>query len=267
MAIDIDWGNCDETILILTFEKDWNANDLIDAIDQANQIIHEANQTVNLIFDMQRGTETPDNLIYLAQMGLKKTERNREKVGIITIISQTSLWQRIFNIAIKLTPANYDVRFVRDTHQAYDLIEATIQSKDQTQPTRQITPNFILYVEDNKLNQDLVKSMLIRQYDCHVLFAEDNIKALQLIEDFSPKVVIMDYHLPGSMDGAEIAKLIKANPETNHIPVVALTADIHSRQALMEAGCDAYINKPIRHQLFIKTLEPYLSDTVKTDRV
>jgi|GEM_PF-1989284 len=245
MAIDIDWDDHDETLLVVTFDKMWDGNDFIDLVEQLNEIYSMAKHQIHIILDMQRGTETPEHLIYLTQMGLKRNTSNRDKVGTIVIISKTDLWRRIYEIATMLMNTDYDVHFVKDTSHAYELLGSGTSKKDETLPTIRELMNYVLYVEDNELNQDLIRSIITRHYNCHVLFATDEKMTLTLIDDYNPRVVLMDYNLQGSKDGAQITQLLKQNPETQHIPVVALTADIYSRQVFMEAGCDAYLNKPV----------------------
>lgn len=256
--IDIDWGNREETILVMTFQEGWGAADWMNAIDQLDIVYSNAKQTIHLILDMQHSAESPSNLIHLTQLGLQKDKTGKNKVGIVTIISKTGFWKRIFDVVSRLVKVRYDVHFVSDTHEAYKIIESRISLfNEDTLPISTKNQRFVLYVEDNEMNQRLVKSML-RPYDCHILFADECDMALKLIDDFNPEVIIMDYHLQGGKDGAEITRLIKENPETQHIPVIALTADIYSRDTMMEAGCDVYLNKPIRRKLFIEALEPIL---------
>jgi two-component system, cell cycle response regulator DivK len=76
--------------------------------------------------------------------------------------------------------------------------------------------------------------------------APDAEQAIELLETFRPRLILMDIQLPG-MDGLELTRLLKANPATSHIVIVALTAyAMRGDEATARtAGCDGYIAKPI----------------------
>jgi len=103
----------------------------------------------------------------------------------------------------------------------------------------------ILIVDDNPTNLKLVSDVLA--FDGYrILKASDAEEAQEMIKDSPPDLILMDIALPG-MDGLTLTRLLKGDPETRHIIVVALTAfamkgDDEKAQA---AGCDGYITKPI----------------------
>ncbi len=106
----------------------------------------------------------------------------------------------------------------------------------------------ILLVEDNEMNSDMLSRRLTRKgFD--VIVAVDGIEALSLAASDGPDLILMDMSLPG-MDGWEATRRIKAAPETNHIPVIALTAHAMSddREKALEAGCDDYDTKPVEFE-------------------
>lgn len=103
----------------------------------------------------------------------------------------------------------------------------------------------ILVVDDNATNTKLLTFILgTRGYD--VRSAEEAEGALRVIAEFAPVLILMDIQLPG-MDGLTLTRLIKANPETRHIAIIAVTAAAMKGddERAREAGCDAYITKPI----------------------
>jgi two-component system cell cycle response regulator DivK len=69
-------------------------------------------------------------------------------------------------------------------------------------------------------------------------------------------LILMDIQLP-DMDGMSATRILKADPKTKDIPVIALTASAMKgdRERILEAGCDGYIEKPIRYKAFIKEIE------------
>lgn len=102
----------------------------------------------------------------------------------------------------------------------------------------------ILLVEDVEDNRDLVVQILENEYT--VIEARDGLEGLEKAKSQRPDLVLLDLALP-KMDGWETARRIKADPDLNHIPIVALTAyamEGDEAQAL-EAGCDAYVAKPV----------------------
>jgi CheY-like chemotaxis protein len=107
------------------------------------------------------------------------------------------------------------------------------------------TPKRVLLVEDNADNQFIYSAML-RHAGYDVLVAIDGPQGLTLGREQSPDLVLMDISIPG-MDGLEVTRQLKADPTTRRTPIVALTAHAlpSDRLRAMEAGCDAYLAKPI----------------------
>ena len=100
-------------------------------------------------------------------------------------------------------------------------------------------------MEDNELNRDML-SRRLRRKGFDVLTAEDGQQGVEVATKELPTLILMDMSLP-VMDGWEATRQIKANPETNSIPVVALTAHamVGDRKRAMDAGCDEYDTKPL----------------------
>jgi CheY-like chemotaxis protein len=103
----------------------------------------------------------------------------------------------------------------------------------------------VLVVEDNPVNLELVEAVLERE-GYEVVSAISAEEALQRLERLRPDLVLLDIQLPG-LDGLGLTRLLKSNPVTVEIPVVALTAHARQedRQAALDAGCVEYISKPI----------------------
>src|SRR4051812_37803674 len=103
----------------------------------------------------------------------------------------------------------------------------------------------VLIVDDNVQNLKLVRVLLAREgYD--VRTAGDAEEALEELESFSPRLILMDLQLPG-MDGLELTRRLKADPVRRSIAIVALTAYAMKGDELkaLAAGCDGYVAKPI----------------------
>jgi len=103
----------------------------------------------------------------------------------------------------------------------------------------------ILYVEDNEDNIYVVKNRFTRA-GFTVLVATDGEQGVAMAAAERPDLILMDLRLP-VLDGWEATKRIKAQPETRHIPVIALTAHAMTgdREKALAAGCDDFDTKPV----------------------
>jgi two-component system cell cycle response regulator DivK len=118
----------------------------------------------------------------------------------------------------------------------------------------------ILVVEDNERNLKLLRDVLeYAGYDVRVArTAEDGIT---LAVKEPPDLVLMDLQLPG-IDGTEALRLLRENPRTADIPVVAVTAQAmkQDRERALEAGFDGYVEKPISVRAFPDQVRSFLPD-------
>jgi two-component system cell cycle response regulator DivK len=103
----------------------------------------------------------------------------------------------------------------------------------------------ILLVEDNPVNRRLAE-FLLRSNGYQVIEATTAREALNQLKVEGPDLILMDIQLPG-MDGLELTRRLKEDPDTRRIPVLALTsyAMKGDRELAMAAGCAGYITKPI----------------------
>ena len=106
----------------------------------------------------------------------------------------------------------------------------------------------ILIIEDNRANMKLA-SLLLQNAGHTVLCAGDAETGLTLAGTVRPDLILMDIQLPG-MDGLAATALLKKDPATAAIPIIALTAMAmkEDREKTRAAGCDAYIAKPLRYR-------------------
>jgi signal transduction histidine kinase/ActR/RegA family two-component response regulator len=113
----------------------------------------------------------------------------------------------------------------------------------------------LLYVEDNPANLSLVEQLVARCSDMRLLSARNGILGIQIARDSLPEVILMDINLPG-ISGLEALKILRDDPATAHIPVVALSANAmpHDIKKGMEAGFFRYLTKPINVNEFMATL-------------
>jgi CheY-like chemotaxis protein len=120
----------------------------------------------------------------------------------------------------------------------------------------------ILLVEDNEVNQLLTASVLERE-GFAVDIAASSVEALEMLRSLAPDLILMDIQLPG-LDGLSFTRTLKADPSTEPIPIVALTAHAMNgdREQSLAAGCVGYISKPIDTRSFGRQVREYLSSTV-----
>ena len=117
----------------------------------------------------------------------------------------------------------------------------------------------VLIIEDNPVNMKL-SSMLVRSAGHTALCAVDAETGLTLAHDEQPDLILMDVQLPG-MDGLAATALLKGDPATAAIPVIALSALAMKadEERSRTAGCDAYIVKPVRYQELFAAIEALLA--------
>jgi two-component system cell cycle response regulator DivK len=117
----------------------------------------------------------------------------------------------------------------------------------------------ILIVEDNPANMKLA-TLLVRNAGHTALFAVDAETAVTLARAERPQLILMDIQLPG-MDGLAATRLLKKDPVTAAIPIIALTALAmkDDQEKTKVAGCDAYIAKPLRYQELYAAIDTLLS--------
>ena len=106
----------------------------------------------------------------------------------------------------------------------------------------------VLAIDDHVANLKLLEAILSR-HGYAVRTAINAAEALRLIAAEKPRAILMDIALPG-MDGYELTRKLKADPQTSDIVVVAVTAYAMKgdREKALAAGCDEYISKPIDAQ-------------------
>lgn len=103
----------------------------------------------------------------------------------------------------------------------------------------------VLIVEDNPQNMKLLE-MLLRAKDYILLKAYDGEEALAMAIREQPDLIVMDMQLP-KMSGLEVTKQLRQTLVFSHTPIIALTAYAMrgDKEQFMEAGCNAYLSKPI----------------------
>ncbi|HKR98543.1 MAG TPA: response regulator, partial [Candidatus Dormibacteraeota bacterium] len=118
--------------------------------------------------------------------------------------------------------------------------------------------NRILLVEDNASNRELAK-MVLAGNGFDVDIATDGDEGLRKATSRVYDLVLMDIELPG-MDGLTVTRMLRSDPKTASMPIVALTANAMkgSEQEALAAGCSGYISKPIEVASFVQRISAYI---------
>lgn len=114
----------------------------------------------------------------------------------------------------------------------------------------------VLYVEDNPANLELVEQLIARRPDLRLLSAADGNLGIEFARVYQPAAILMDINLPG-ISGLEAMKILRADPTTAHIPIIALSANAVPRDIdeALKAGFFGYLTKPIKVAQFMDTLD------------
>ncbi|PKN78921.1 MAG: hypothetical protein CVU48_06925 [Candidatus Cloacimonetes bacterium HGW-Cloacimonetes-1] len=122
----------------------------------------------------------------------------------------------------------------------------------------------ILIVEDNKINRVLM-AKLYEKHDFDIVFAENGQIAVDImLNKNNINLILMDVHMP-VMSGLEATKIIKANPDTSHIPIIALTASVLQDDVdlCQEAGMDDILEKPVKVDKVLQMVDSWIAKTEK----
>lgn len=113
----------------------------------------------------------------------------------------------------------------------------------------------VLVVEDNELNMKLFCDLL-DAFGYKTVESRDGLKAIDLAREHKPDLIIMDIQLP-EVSGLDLTRWIKDDSAINQIPIMAVTAFAmrQDERLVREAGCEAYMSKPIQMKAFISEVK------------
>jgi PAS domain S-box-containing protein len=135
----------------------------------------------------------------------------------------------------------------------------------QPQVPREARLHTLLYVEDNPANLKLVEQTIARHADMHLLTAVNGNSGIEIARASQPDVILTDINLP-DINGFEVLKILRSDPATAHIPVIAISANAMPRdiERGLKAGFFRYITKPIKLNELMDALDAALEFAEKT---
>ena len=125
----------------------------------------------------------------------------------------------------------------------------------------------ILIVEDNKDSSEIL-GLFVTKLGHQVIKAGNSQEAITYTEAECPDLIFMDLDLPDS-DGIKTTAILKKNPKTSHIPVVAVTAWISAlwEEKALRVGIETYLIKPVSPQTLKETIEEYTKRSVSRGKI
>jgi len=207
---------------------------------------------------------TPVQLAQLFQPfnRLGQESGGEEGTGIGLVVTQRLVHLMNGKIGVDSTPGVGSVFWVEmtlaDTPQLVVLDQASV-TPTRTDASLDTPLQTLLYVEDNPANLELVEQIIARRSDLRMLGAADASLGIEFARVYLPAVILMDINLPG-ISGIEAMKILRAEPSTAHIPIIALSANAAPHDILRgtEAGFFNYITKPIRVDQLMDALDAAL---------
>ncbi len=199
---------------------------------------------------------------------LGKETSNEEGTGIGLVVSKrlVELMQGAIGAESTVGAGSvFWIELIHDTDPHAEYIKAISTSMAASQIQAGSRTRLLLYVEDNPANLKLIEQLIARRPDLRLLTAQNGRDGINLASGYLPDVILMDINLPG-ISGTEAMKIIRLDPATAHIPIVALSANAIPRdiEKGLEAGFFRYLTKPIKVNEFMETLNVALEHAEKT---
>lgn len=182
-------------------------------------------------------------------IGLVVTKRLMELMGGLIGVESTPGVGSVFWVEMPLTAAPQSLAS-----------DALALDQPRTEAPLGAPQHTVLYVEDNPANLELVELIVARRPDLRLLGAADASVGIEFARVYQPALILMDINLPG-ISGIEAMEILRADPSTAHIPILALSANAvpHDIERGMAAGFFNYITKPIKVNQFMAALDQALA--------
>ncbi|WP_075879024.1 PAS domain-containing hybrid sensor histidine kinase/response regulator [Vreelandella massiliensis] len=131
-----------------------------------------------------------------------------------------------------------------------------------SEPVDDLEHSPVLYIEDNPANLKVVEKLLRGRRRIQLFTAKAPEQGIILAREQRPALILLDIHMPG-LSGFEVLEILRQDPETRDIPVVAVSANAMPDDITRarQAGFDHYLTKPLDVTAFLETLDAYLKDS------
>jgi K+-sensing histidine kinase KdpD len=154
-----------------------------------------------------------------------------------------------------------------DKAEAPQLVEqrGDAETRIQSQTLPNVPRRTVLYVEDNPANMSLIEELIARHPNLELVTAVNATFGIEIARRTQVQLILMDINLPG-ISGFKALNILREDPTTAHIPVIALSANAMPRDIAkgLDAGFFAYLTKPIKVKEFMDTLNTALEFAEKT---
>ncbi len=127
-----------------------------------------------------------------------------------------------------------------------------------------MTPKTVLIVEDNEDNR-IVYATILQHRGYRVLEARNGEDGVRIARESRPDLILMDISVP-IINGWKATEILKGDPDTDHIPVIALTAHAlaEDRETAKSVGCDGYLAKPCEPRTVMAEVERFIGKATET---
>jgi CheY-like chemotaxis protein len=196
---------------------------------------------------------------------LGKENSSVEGTGIGLVVAKQLMELMGGEIGVESTVnvgSDFWVELIADSESKLTLDENELHDVVSSHITKNAELHTILYIEDNPANLKLIEQLIARRPDLRLLTAMTGYTGIDLAQNLLPDMILMDINLP-DISGIEVLKILRADPATAHIPVVALSANAmpHDIEKGLATGFFRYLTKPININEFMDTLHVTLEFT------
>jgi len=229
----------------------------------------DSKNPVVTIFDFPPGEQLPEHLKYqkpdnvtgsiflMTPRQLASIDSRDQDFSTIFLLSKPVTTSKLYNAMLEILQ--------RPERRLYELKKSGRFNSIKPETTYVRLGLRVLVVEDNEINQEVAHGIL-EMMGCQVTLAGSGAVALEHLEQGRFDVVLLDCQMP-EMDGFEVVRLIRENPELKDLPVIAMTA--HSmpgdREKCINSGMNDYISKPVEARQLLAILSRFASPGVAVD--
>lgn len=127
--IAFDWGNHDETLLIIHFQDGWTIDEYLSSVQVMQKMLLSKTNDVDIFVDFQHSQSHAQNLLTTIRRAMKYRATN---VGKIIVITKSSFWKSLYETSKHMLPETLSVHFAPDSDEAYRILKQETTEKDET---------------------------------------------------------------------------------------------------------------------------------------